>query len=95
MGTRPVDGLLKELTNHFPYTPPSDIYPDQSQHTWLWNMALREGRQQVILWIAEYFGVQLPAPDKPEDFEDVFSTQGRAAPSSDASARSRPGGEHP
>lgn len=95
MGSRPVDGLLKELVTHFPYTPPSDIYPDQSQHTWLWNMALREGRQQVILWIAEHFGVQLPAPDNPEDFADVFSAQDRPAASADASASRRTSGEHP
>jgi len=94
MGARPSEGLLKELVHTFPYTAPGEIYPNETQHAWLWNMALREGRQQVIRWIAEHLGAQLPDPDFSED-HDVFSPQDRAAPSADASASRRSSGEHP
>jgi hypothetical protein len=94
MGARPEGGLLKELVHQFPYTAPGDLYPDPNQHTWLWNLALREGRQQVIQWIAEHFGAQLPTPDYSED-SHVFSAEDRSSTSADASASRRSGSEHP
>lgn len=51
----------------------------------MWNIALREGREQVIRWIAEEAGVEIPNPDPVDD--DVFSPEDHTTPSADSCAR--------
>jgi hypothetical protein len=89
MGEHLIGGLLKQLRQHYPYTPPGDVYPNGAAHEFMWNLALREGREQVIRWIAENAGLDVPTYDP--DSRDVFSTEDRSSPAADASARSRPG----
>ena len=84
-----IDGLLKRVRQQFPYTPPGDIYPEPQSHVFMWNLAMREGREQVIRWIAEELGQDVPV-NQPHD-PDVFSPQDRTAADTDARARSGPG----
>lgn len=80
-----VIALLKQVRQHFPYTPPGELYPSGQAHEFMWNIALREGREQVIRWIAEEAGVEIPNPDPVDD--DVFSPEDHTTPSADSCAR--------
>jgi len=77
--------LVKVLRQQYPYTAPGDLYPSGSQFEFLWNMAIREGREQVIRHIAELSGEpqSIPVPENPVD---VFGPEDRSA--ADAAARS-------
>ena len=90
MGDSSLRQLVKSLRQQYPYTPPGELYPSGSQFEFLWNVAIREGREQVIRHVAELSG----EPSKsvaPEERLDVFEPEDRSA--ADAAARaSRDGG---
>jgi len=88
-----VIALLKQVRQHFPYTPPGELYPSGQAHEFLWNIALREGREQVIRWIAEEAGVEIPNPDPVEDY--VYSPEDRGTADAHASPGIGPGSEYP
>lgn len=82
-----IESTLVALRQQFPYTPPGDLYPHGASHEFLWNIAIREGRQQVIRWLEEQVGGGAPIPED----SDVLSPEDRSSPAADACARSRPG----
>lgn len=82
-----IESTLKALRQQFPYTPPGDLYPTGAAHEFMWNIAIREGRQQVIRWLEEQVGGGDPAPEP----DHVLSPEDSHSPAADACARSRPG----
>jgi len=83
-----LDGLLRELRAKYPYAAPGAVFPATDQHIWLWNMALAEGREQVLRAIEEMNGGPAPYIPDPAD-DDVFSPQDRSP--ADTAARSGTG----
>ncbi len=81
--------LLKRLRTYYPYTSPGDLHPHGEAHEFIWNIALREGREQVIRWIEKESGVTIPNPDPLEDY--VLDAEGGSTTPADACARSSPG----
>lgn len=92
MGDSSLRQLVKALRQQYPYTPPGDIYPSGSQFEFLWNLAIREGREQVIRHIAELSG-EVKSTTVPENPVDVYGPEDRSA--ADAAARTRGDGGSP
>lgn len=89
MGDSSLRQLVKSLRQQYPYTPPGELYPSGSQFEFLWNVAIREGREQVIRHVAELSG-EPSTSVAPEERLDVFSPEDRSA--ADAAARASSNG---
>lgn len=83
--------LLKRLRTYYPYTPPGELHPQGEAHEFIWNIALREGREQVIRWIEKESGVTVPTPDPLEDY--VLDAEGGGPAPADTCARRSPGSQ--